>query len=105
MNKNLAPNSVVEDTYLTIVELTQATQIEVTHIVTWVREGILEPAGENPEQWVFSGESLRRAKLACKLFRDFEINPSGIALAIDLLNEITSLRKQLSLHQENLKHR
>ena len=53
------------------------------------------PAGDSPEDWRFGGESLRRARLALRLSRDLEINPSGVALALDLLDEIASLRARL----------
>ena len=86
---------VEEEVRFTLVELCQACCAEQEHVLTWVFEGVLEPVGESPQDWHFSGESLRRARLALRLSHDLEINPPGVALALDLLDEITALRARL----------
>ena len=86
---------VEEQVQLTLVELCQACSAEQEHVQAWVVEGVLEPVGGSPQEWRFSGESLRRARLALRLSRDLEINPSGVALALDLLDEIAALRARL----------
>lgn len=87
---------VVEETVrLTLVELCQACSAEEEHVLAWVFEGVLEPVGESPSDWRFGGESLRRARLALRLSRDLEVNPPGVALALDLLDEIAALRARL----------
>lgn len=90
--------SIVEhDVHMTMVELAQASQTPEDLIMAWVSEGVLSPAGASPEDWRFSGDSLRRAKTAARLMRDLELNSPGVALALDLLDEITQLRQQLKL--------
>jgi len=86
---------VEEELHLTLVELCQACSAEEEHVLAWVLEGVLEPAGDSPQDWTFGGESLRRARLALRLSRDLEINPPGVALALDLLDEIAELRARL----------
>ncbi len=86
---------VEEEVHLTLVELCQACSADEEHVMTWVFEGVLEPAGESPQDWRFSGESLRRARLALRLSNDLELNPPGVALALDLLDEIAALRARL----------
>jgi len=88
---------VEEDVQLTIVELSQACNAEVDHVMTWVLEGVLAPQGETPKDWLFSGDSLRRARLAQRLSLDLEVNVPGVALALDLLDEIAALRSRLQL--------
>jgi chaperone modulatory protein CbpM len=46
-------------------------------------------------QWRFSGSSLRRARLALRLSQDLEVNAPGVALALDLMDEIEELRARL----------
>lgn len=46
-------------------------------------------------QWRFSGSALRRLRRAMSLSRDLEVNPPGVALALDLLDEIEALRARL----------
>ena len=86
---------VVEETHLTLAELCQACGIAETHVTTWVVEGVLAPSGEQPDTWRFGGDSLRRARLALRLSRDLDINPAGVALVMDLLDEIDNLKAQL----------
>ncbi|WP_310449299.1 chaperone modulator CbpM [Sulfuritalea sp.] len=86
---------VEEEVRFTLVELCQACSAEEEHVLAWVFEGVLEPAGSSPQDWRFSGESLRRARLALRLSQDLEINPPGVALALDLLDEIAALRARL----------
>jgi chaperone modulatory protein CbpM len=90
--------SIVEhDVHMTIVELAQATQTPEDLIMAWVSEGVLSPAGASPEDWRFSGNSLRRAKTAARLMHDLELNLPGVALALNLLEELDQLRSQLHL--------
>ncbi|MCX7148306.1 MAG: MerR family transcriptional regulator [Rhodocyclales bacterium] len=86
---------VEEEVHLTLVELCQACSAAEEHVLAWVFEGALEPVGESPQDWRFTGDSLRRARLALRLTRDLEINPPGVALALDLLDEIADLRVRL----------
>jgi chaperone modulatory protein CbpM len=82
---------------MTIVELAQATQTPEDLIMAWVSEGVLSPAGGSPQDWRFSGDSLKRAKTAARLMHDLELNLPGVALAINLLEELDLLRSQLHL--------
>lgn len=86
---------VEEEVQFTLVELCQACSAEEEHVLAWVFEGVLEPVGESPREWRFSGDSLRRARLALRLSRDLGLNPPGVALALDLLDEIAELRARL----------
>jgi chaperone modulatory protein CbpM len=65
--------------------------------MAWVSEGVLSPAGGSPQDWRFSGDSLKRAKTAARLMHDLELNLPGVALALNLLEELDRLRSQLHL--------
>ena len=86
---------VEEEVHMSIVEISQATRAPEDLIMSWVTEGVLSPTGSSPEDWRFSGDSLQRAKTAAHLAHDLELNTPGVALALDLLDEITRLRSQL----------
>jgi chaperone modulatory protein CbpM len=95
-NTHIASGPVVEEeTHLTLVELCQACGAPEEHVTTWVFEGVLEPSGEAPKEWRFTGQSLRRAQLALWLMRDMEVNLSGIALALELFDKISELQTRL----------
>jgi chaperone modulatory protein CbpM len=95
-NAELVSCSIVEQTHcLSLAELCQASCAPEDHVIAWVFEGVLVPVGDQPQNWQFTGQSLRRTRLALSFARDLEINPAGIALALDLLDEIALLRAQL----------
>src|SRR3954465_6256372 len=86
---------VEEEIHLTLIELSRACQVQEERILGWVGEGVLEPQGASPDEWRFAGASLRRTRIAVRLTRDLDLNPPGVALALDLLDEIEGLRAQL----------
>jgi len=87
-------STIVEDeVHLSISELCHTTSAETQHVIEWVYEGILTPLGSDPNDWHFTGNSLRRTKEALILSRDLEINTPGVAMILDLLDEITRLKK------------
>jgi chaperone modulatory protein CbpM len=86
---------VEEEIHLTLEELCQACRASEDYVMAWVFEGVLEPLGDAPQDWRFTGPALHRARLALWLTRDLEINPPGVALALDLLDEIAALQAQL----------
>ncbi|MBY4868541.1 MULTISPECIES: chaperone modulator CbpM [Burkholderia] len=77
---------------LTFVELCRISGASEEELTLWVAEGALDPLGACPREWRFSGAVLRRVAIAQRLSRDLMINPPGIALALDLLDEIDALR-------------
>jgi chaperone modulatory protein CbpM len=89
------PVIVEEEVQLSLEELCQACDTEASCIQSWVIEGALDPVGHAPQDWRFSGDSLRRARLAQRLSRDLGVDAPGIALALDLLEEIGALRLRL----------
>jgi len=84
-------------------ERVEVSLLEICHVcdrkedwvIGLVNEGILTPIGEHNEQWRFSGAGLQKAKAAVRLERDLGINIAGIALAIELIEEIKDLRERL----------
>jgi len=90
-----SPPVVAEEIHLTLVELCQACHVSEEYVIAWVFEGALVASGDAPSDWRFTGPSLRRAKLALWLSRDLEINPPGVALALDLIDEIAALQSRL----------
>lgn len=87
---------VEEEIQFTLVELCRACSATEEQVTALVIEGVLEPDGERIEEWRFAGSTLRRARVALRLARDLEINPPGVALVLDMLEEIESLRAQVA---------
>ena len=91
-NLQIAVGVVEEDVELTLADLCRASRAPEELVRVWVVEGVLQPRGRTPEEWRFVGPALRRAKVARALALDMEINACGVALALDLLDQIAALR-------------
>ena len=96
MNKKTLTGIVLDERIeLSISELSQACSTSVEWVVELVDEGVLEPSGEEKEQWRFSGFNLLRARTAMRLQQDLHINLAGVALALELMEEIETMRERL----------
>jgi chaperone modulatory protein CbpM len=87
--------TVIEDDALTLGQLCRACGVHADWIISLVEESIIEPQGEDARLWRFSGESLVRARSALRLQSDLGVNLAGIALILDLMEELENLRAQL----------
>jgi chaperone modulatory protein CbpM len=82
-----------EQTQLTLDDLCHACSVRAEQIIELVDLGVLEPLGREP--WQFGGASLQRARIALRLHCDLDIDLAGAALALELLDEIDTLRARL----------
>lgn len=105
-----------EHTLLDVAELCRCCGLDRTYIIELVEEGVLSvtridagDAGDardavdpvdaarlDAAQWRFAGTTVRRARTALRLQRDLEINLPGVALALELLEQLERLRRQLN---------
>jgi chaperone modulatory protein CbpM len=85
-----------DDTLLTLQDLSRICAVDERHIVEFVDEGVLSVIAVNTSSWHFNGAALRRARVALRLERDLELNMAGVALALDLMEEIERLRREVN---------
>ena len=95
MSDYLGATVVEDELQMSLDELCRACRARQEQVRVWVVEGVLQPSGDSPPTWRFTGASLRRAKLAITLTRELEINTPGVALALDLMDEIDALKARL----------
>lgn len=86
-----------EQTPLSLAELCRACSVHAEWVVDLVAEGVLDPIGTEPGQWRFTSLHLHRAGIARRLQHDFDINLPGVALALQLLDEIEDLQTRLRI--------
>jgi len=87
---------VIEDkARLTLRELCDSCAVKTEFIIELVDEGLIEVDVENIANEHFSVVTIQRVKKAKRLQRDLGINLAGVALAIELLDEIERLRSAL----------
>ena len=87
--------TVIEDDCLTLEQLCHACGVHTDWVISLVEESIIEPQGNEIRVWRFSGTSLVRVRSALRLQRDLGVNLAGIALALDLMEELDALRTEL----------
>jgi chaperone modulatory protein CbpM len=101
MNNELLPLLIgcilEEEAELTLPELCRACNVHAELIVELVEEGVLEPVGNEPSVWIFAGSSLKRTRAAVRLQTDLGVNAAGVALALQLLDELESLRTRIQV--------
>jgi chaperone modulatory protein CbpM len=83
-----------ESEILSIEDLSRMCAVDQRHIVEFVEEGVLNVVNVS-SKWHFTGDALRRARLAVRLERDLELNLAGVALAVELIEELAQLRREL----------
>jgi chaperone modulatory protein CbpM len=88
---------VIEDDSLTLGQLCRACGVHADWVISLVEESIIEPHGEDIRIWRFSGASLVRVRSAKRLQRDLGINLAGVALTLDLIEELENLRAQMKI--------
>lgn len=70
-------------------------RVDSAFVFDLIAEGVLHPEGDDPRFWQFSGTSVKRVQTAIRLKRDLDINLPGVALILDLLEELEELRRQI----------
>ena len=91
----LSGHIVENETRLTLRQLCDSCAVRAEYIIELVDEGFIEPSGVEKSHWCFSGVTIKRVQKAKRLQRDLGINLAGVALAIDLIEEIEYLRAKL----------
>ncbi len=84
-----------ETVEITVTDLCEVCSVERTLIEQLVAEGILDPVGDRPDELYFHYASVRRIQTVVRLQKDLGVNLAGAALALDLLERIEGLQRQL----------
>ena len=90
----LSGDIIEETVVLSVADLSRMISVDERHIVALVEEGVLSVLEIDASEWRFSGAALRRARIALRLERDLGVNLPGVALALDLLEELERLRRE-----------
>lgn len=111
----LEPGGIIpeEQSVLTLDEISSACAVQTEYIIELVAEGVITPEVDsqatqepNPEiptethepySWRFTGMHLRHIRIASHLQSDLGVNLAGVGLALQLLDEVETLRKRLDV--------
>ncbi|MFJ4194103.1 chaperone modulator CbpM [Pseudomonas sp. NPDC089534] len=87
---------------LDLAEFCEATDLSDAYVIEIVEHGILEPQGAQPREWRFTDVELTLARRAAKLRHDLELEWEGVALAMELLEEVKALRAENRMLRQRL---
>ena len=88
-----------EESALSLGELCRACGVTAEEVLSLVDEGVVEPRGPEPLAWRFESISIRRVRSAPRLRRDLGVNLAGVALALELIEELDRLRARLQRYE------
>ena len=86
-----------ETTTISFVEVCQRYNIPEELLLEMLEQGLFPNQPTEPQQVALDQKALRRLESAFRLHRDLGVNLPGVALALDLLDEIAQMRKELEI--------
>lgn len=100
MKKGLIVVTNSDDTWFTLEEVCNICRISPEFIDDLIEYEIINPHQLKLKP-VFNVNHLQRIKATLRLQRDLELNLPGIAIVLDLLDEIEDLRKHIELLEKH----
>ncbi len=76
---------------VSIDQVCRVCRVQAEWVIELVEHGVVEPVHRG-SKWHFRGSELSRLRRAVSLQRDLGINPAGIALILELMDELEALR-------------
>jgi len=89
---------------LTLAELAERSGLEEARLRELVDYGALAPVDPSSASWSFRAECVVTARTACRLLRDFELEPSGLVVALTLLERIHGLEGEVRRLRARMPH-
>ena len=95
---DMISGSILEDEpTINLDELCQYCQVPAKVVIKFIEYGVINPIeGDSPKYWRFHQSVQIRTDKALRLKQDLGINVSGVALTLELLDEIAELKSQLN---------
>lgn len=87
-----------EETLVSLADLCRSCALPAEQILSMMEYGIIEPheLTSTATRWQFASTSIVRVQTVRRLQNDLGVNLEGAALALDLLDELKTLRQQLA---------
>jgi len=92
----IAGEIVINTPSYSLHQLSVLCDVHHEYLVDLIALGIINAEGDHPSHWLFSYSAVLRINKAMRLQRDFALDQQGLALALELLDEIERLRIQVA---------
>ncbi|MDX1819174.1 MAG: chaperone modulator CbpM [Marinobacter sp.] len=95
-----------EGNTFTLREICERGDCHAEFVIKLVDYGIIAPVEEAPEArlWQFDVPALNRMHKALRLQRDLKLNLPGLAMSLELLDEVQELRREVARLDQRLRH-
>ncbi|TCO78487.1 chaperone modulator CbpM [Chromatocurvus halotolerans] len=90
----------------TLREICERGDCHAEFVIKLVDYGIISPREEAPEarRWEFDVAALGRLQKALRLQRDLKMNLPGLAMSLELLDEVEEMRRELARLNQQMQH-
>ena len=89
----------------TLHEICERGECHAEFVIKLVNYGIVSPIEEGlpPRDWQFDVMALTRLQRALRLQQDLKLNLPGLAVSLDLVDEVQQMRKEITRLNQRLK--
>ena len=102
MSRSIDPELLDERLHFTLRDMCRICGVHAEFLLALVEEGVIAPQPprgrrvrvRRPAEWHFDGVAVVRVQRAVRLQEDLGVNLPGVALALDLLDELETLRRR-----------
>jgi len=102
MSRSIDPQLLDERLHFSLRDMCRICGVHAEFLVELVQEGVIIPerppgrraGGRQPAHWRFDGVAVVRVQRAVRLQEDLGVNLPGVALALELLDELEVLRRR-----------
>ncbi len=97
--KVLSGMLLTDEPQLSLEQLCVNCNLPAKKVTAYIQEGIITVEGQRPENWRFSRLTIIRIRKASRLENDLRLNPAGVALALDLMDQVNTLERRLQRYE------
>lgn len=90
---------------LTLEEVCDRCTVDKDFVIKLVEYGVIEPEDESSIEWVFTSTTYLRIRKALRLQQDLSLNEPGIALALDLLDEMNKMKEEIDYLRQRVQRK
>ena len=96
-NRTLSVELMEPSATFTLREVCERGDCHAEFVIKLVNYGVIAPMEETPEarQWQFDLQTLARLRKAQRLQRDLKMNLPGLAMSLELLDEVRDMQRQI----------
>lgn len=104
MDQEIILSSVIldESTRFTLLEVCQRYHVDKDALQEMLEHGLIEPVEIHEDHLYFDLQALQRIQSALHLQQDLDVNLSGVALILDLRDELEQAQKELLMLRKHL---